>query len=116
MSAGMVGPAWAQEGIAMAVANETWWRQSEWLDRVAEKPFSIDTMEQAVPYTLNSDQALLFYVQAAAMVTCALQDEPGGLVGLVRSLRQRRGGALDYTLSGRADPRFFRACANSLSR
>jgi hypothetical protein len=116
MSAGLVGPAWAQEGIAMTVANETWWRQREWLDRVADKPFSIETMEQAVPYTLSSDQAVLFYVQAAAMVTCALQDEPGGLVALVRSLRQARGGALDYRLSARADPRFLRACANELSR
>jgi hypothetical protein len=116
MSSGLVGPAWAQEGIAMTVANETWWRQTEWLDRVADKPLSIESMEQAVPYTLSSDQALLFYVQAAAMVTCALSDEPGGLVAFVRSLRRSRGGAVDYTLPRLADPRFFRACANELSR
>lgn len=117
MSAGLMGPAWAQEGIAMTVANETWWRQREWLDRVAEKPFAIETMEQAVPYTLSSEHATSFYVQAAAMVACALQDEQaGGLVGLVRALRRSRGGALDYTLPGLADPRFFRACAKQLVR
>jgi hypothetical protein len=116
MSTGLIGPAWAQEGIAMTVANETWWRQRVWLDRVAEKPFSLDSMEQAVPYTLTSEQATLFYVQAAAMVTCALQNEQGGLVALVSSLRQARGGALDYTLPALADPRYFRACANKLSQ
>jgi hypothetical protein len=116
ISSGLVGPAWAQEGIAMTVANETWWRQREWLERVAEEPFSIETMEQAVPYTLSSQDASLFYVQAAAMVACALQDEEGGLSGLARSLRQSRGGVLDYTLSGWADPRHFRTCANELLR
>jgi hypothetical protein len=116
MSTGLIGPAWAQEGIAMTVANETWWRQHAWLDRVAEKPFSLESMERAVPYTLSSEQAALFYVQAAAMVTCALADEQGGLVALVRSLRQSRGGALDYTLPALADPRSFRACANELLR
>jgi hypothetical protein len=116
MSSGLIGPAWAQEGIAMTVANETWWRQRGWLDRVADKPFSIESMEQAVPYTLESEQATLFYVQAAAMVACALQNEDGGLVGLVQSLRRSRGGALEYTLPGLADPRFFRACARALSR
>jgi hypothetical protein len=117
ISSGLVGPAWAQEGIAMTVANETWWRQREWLDRVAQKPFSIESMEQAVPYTLSSEHATLFYVQAAAMVACALNDaDEGGLPGLLRSLRRSRSGALDYTLPGLSDPRFFRACANKLLR
>jgi hypothetical protein len=116
ISSGLVGPAWAQEGIAMTVANETWWRQPSWLERVAEKPFSIESMEQLVPYTLSSDQASLFYVQAAAMVTCALQNEEGGLAGLVRSLRRSRGAVLSYTLPGLADPRSFRICANELMR
>ncbi len=117
MSWGLVGPAWAQEGIAMTVANETWWRQRGWLDRVAEKPFSIESMEEAVPYTLSSEHATLFYVQAAAMVACALQDdEERGLAGLVRSLRRSRSGALDYALPGLADPRYFRACAKELLR
>jgi hypothetical protein len=116
ISSGLVGPAWAQEGIAMTLANETWWRQTSWLERVAEKPFSIESMEQVVPYTLSSDQASLFYVQAAAMVTCALQNEEGGLAGLVRSLRRSRGGVLSYTLPGLVDPRSFRICANELMR
>jgi hypothetical protein len=116
MSSGLIGPAWAQEGIAMTVANETWWRQRGWLDRVADKPFSIESMEQAVPYTLESEQAALFYVQAAAMVACALQEEDGGLVGLVQSLRRSRAGAVAYTLPRLADPRFFRACAKALTR
>jgi hypothetical protein len=115
ISAGIVGPAWAQEGVAMTVARETWWKQPQWLDRVAARPFSLDVMESAVPYTLRSDQALLFYVQAAAMVACALRDEPGGVAGLVRSLAERSsGGAVDYTLPPLAEPRALRACRNAL--
>ena len=115
ISAGIVGPAWAQEGIAMTVARETWWKQPRWLDRVAERPFSLEVMESAVPYTLRSDQALLFYVQAGAMVACALRDEPGGIAALARALAEGSDGTgLAYSLPPLAEPRWLRACADLL--
>jgi hypothetical protein len=116
-TAGIVGPAWAQEGIAMTVARETWWRQRGWLERVASRPFSIDAMESAVPYTLSSEQALAFYVQAAAMVACAVHDRPKGLLDMVQALRlPSTGGDLDYDLPPLAEPRAFRACSELLLR
>jgi hypothetical protein len=115
VSAGVVGPAWAHEGIAMLVARETWWRQREWLERVAERPFALEDMESAVPYTLESEQATLFYVQSAAMVACAVQEEPGGLKAFVQALASgSRGTRLTYELPSLADPRFFRACSREL--
>jgi hypothetical protein len=117
MSAGIVGPTWAQEGIAMGVARETWWLERGWLERVAEHPFSLDVMERAVPYTLSSEQAVLFYVQAAAMVACATLDEPAGLASLVRALAPRaRSSGVDYTLPPLAEPAALRACATELLR
>lgn len=116
-SAGVAGPAWAHEGIAMLVARETWWSQREWLERVAERPFALDDMETVVPYTLSSEQATAFYVQAAAMVACAIHEEPGGLKALVQELAGgSRGGGVSYQLPPLADPRHFRACVRQLSR
>jgi hypothetical protein len=116
MSGGMVGPAWAQEGIAMIVAQETWWR-GHWLARLMESPFSLEVMEEAVPYKMTSDQALLFYVQSAAMVTCAARDEPDGLVGLVRTLYGDSPAAnSSYELPDPAEPSRWRACSSSLRR
>lgn len=116
-TAGIVGPAWAQEGIAMTVARETWWRRRGWLERVAARPFSIDAMESAVPYTLSSEQALAFYVQAAAMVACAVHEQPQGLRHLVDGLRPAsQGSALEYELPPLAEPRAFRACSALLLR
>jgi hypothetical protein len=101
----------------MTVARETWWRQRGWLERVASRPFSIDAMERAVPYTLSSEQALAFYVQAAAMVACAVHDRPRGLSNLVQALRPESNGAdLDYELPPLAEPRAFRACSELLLR
>jgi hypothetical protein len=114
-SVGVVAPAWAHEGIAMLVARETWWRQPEWLERVAERPFALEDMESAVPYTLESEQATQFYVQAAAMVACAIRDEPGGLKTMIRDLAAgARGGQLSYELPPLANPRFFRSCTREL--
>ena len=99
----------------MTVARETWWKQPRWLDRVAERPFSLEVMESAVPYTLRSDQALLFYVQAGAMVACALRDEPGGIAALARALAEGSDGTgLAYSLPPLAEPRWLRACADLL--
>lgn len=114
MTAGIIGPTWAQEGIAMLVARETWWRQERWLERVAERPFSLETMENAVPYTLSSEQATLFYVQAAAMVACAVLDEPTGLLSLVQALAPGADGQLEYALPPRSAPAALRACAREL--
>jgi hypothetical protein len=113
MTSGLVAPAWAQEGIAMNVARETWWQTNEWLDRVAARPFSIDVMERTVPYTMTSEQSLAFYVQAAAMVWCSTLDEPEGLRGLVRKLISS-GSTLDYELPPLAEPSGLRACTREI--
>jgi hypothetical protein len=112
---GFLGPTWAQEGIAMYVARETWWRTPAWLARVAEAPFALEDIERAVPYKLRSDQALLFYVQSAALVTCAVSGEPEGVAGLVRSLYgERRGDELSYDLPDLARPSDWSRCLDSL--
>jgi len=113
MTSGLVAPAWAQEGIAMNVARETWWQTSEWLDRVAARPFTLDIMERTVPYTMTSEQSLAFYVQAAAMVWCSTLDDPEGLRGLVRKL-QSSSPTLDYELPPLADPSSLRACSREI--
>jgi hypothetical protein len=115
-SAGLLGPAWAQEGIAMHVAGETWWRGG-WMTRVLERPFSLEVMESAVPYTLRSDQAGLFYAQSAAMVACASRDDPRGLAGLVESLAAgNERGELRYQLPSAAAPIAWRSCFTDLAR
>jgi hypothetical protein len=115
-SAGLLGPAWAQEGIAMHVAGETWWRGG-WMTRVLERPFSLEAMESAVPYTLRSDQAGLFYAQSAAMVACAIRDDARGLRGLVESLAAgNERGELSYQLPSAAAPAAWRSCFADLAR
>jgi len=115
MAAGLLGPAWAQEGIAMNVARETWWQTPEWLERIAAQPYSIEIMERTVPYTMTSEEALSFYVQAGAMVRCATLNDPDGLRGLVQRLRAGgSGGSLQYELPALADPSSLRACARAL--
>jgi hypothetical protein len=113
MTSGLVAPAWAQEGIAMNVARETWWQTGEWLERVAARPFALDVMERTVPYTMTSEQALAFYVQAAAMVWCSTLDDPEGLRGLVRKL-STSGSTLDYELPPLAEPSSLRACTREI--
>ncbi|HTV20030.1 MAG TPA: hypothetical protein VMG12_15205 [Polyangiaceae bacterium] len=115
-SAGLIGPAWAQEGIAMHMADETWWREG-WMSRLLERPFSLEVMESAVPYTLRSDQAALFYAQSAAMVACAIQGDPRGLRGLVESLAAgSERGELSYQLPAAAAPLAWRRCFSDLAR
>jgi hypothetical protein len=117
MSRGFIAPTWAQEGIAMNVAQESWWRGRQWLERVMDSPFSLAEVEVAIPYTMRSDQAVLFYVQSAAMVTCAARDQPDGVAGLVRSLYDEHpGDESSYELPERADPSEWRACFKSLLR
>lgn len=115
-SAGLLGPAWAQEGIAMHMAGETWWRGG-WMARVLERPFSLEVMESAVPYTLRSDQAGSFYAQSAAMVACAIRGDPRGLRGLVESLAAGNDrGQLSYQLPSAAAPTAWRRCFSDLAR
>jgi hypothetical protein len=111
MTAGIIGPAWAQEGIAMHVAREEWWLRRELLERVSQRPFSIDSMETAIPYTLVTEQAVLFYVQAGAMVECATRDTPEGIAGLVGALNMLpEGDMLSYQLPVLAEPSRFQSC------
>jgi hypothetical protein len=115
-AAGLLGPAWAQEGIAMHMAGETWWRGG-WMARVLERPFSLEVMESAVPYTLSSEQAGLFYAQSAAMVACAIQGDPRGLRGLFESLAAGNDrDELSYQLPSAAAPSAWRSCFSDLAR
>lgn len=115
MAAGVVGPAWAQEGIAMHVAGETWWQEPRWLRRLSDDYFSLDDMDSVVPYTLRADQAVLFYAQSAAMVACASEVEANGLAGLVSALRAGSDGReLSYDLPAAVAPSSWRACLGTL--
>jgi hypothetical protein len=115
MTAGVIGPAWLQEGLAMHVARETWWRRPELLQRLLDRPFGLSTMETMVPYTLENDQAVLFYVQAAAMVECTTREPDSTLSGLLSELDvQQAGESLDYGLPARAELSALRECVREL--
>jgi hypothetical protein len=91
MNAGLRGPAWAQEGIAMHAADERWWRDRARLARLKVEALGLESMEESIPYKLSTDQALMFYVEAAAMVQCVLASKHWALHELVAALR----GSLD---------------------
>lgn len=115
MTHGLLGPNWAQEGIAMQVAREDWWLSEHWLGQVADRPFAMDSMERAIPYTLSSEQAVLFYVQAAAMVACAARQQPDGLAGLVATLGASHSKTeVSYDLAVPATPAELRVCIRTL--
>jgi hypothetical protein len=115
MTAGVIGPAWLQEGMAMHVARETWWRRPELLQRLLDRPFGLSTMETMVPYTLENDQAVLFYVQAAAMVECTTREPDSTLSGLLSELDvQQADESLDYGLPARAELAALRECVREL--
>jgi hypothetical protein len=86
-SSGLSSPAWAQEGIAMLVAGETWWRAPARLQALARLPFSIEQMEGSIPYKLPAEQAVGFYVQAALTVQCVLARRGWSLGQLAEALR-----------------------------
>ncbi len=86
-SSGLSSPAWAQEGIAMLVARETWWRAPARLQALARSPFSIEQMEALIPYKLPAEQAVGFYVQAALTVQCVLARREWSLRELAETLR-----------------------------
>lgn len=119
ISAGLLGPTWAQEGIAMHVARERWWLDRSWLARVAARPLSLGAMEQAIPYTLSSEQAVLFYVQSASMVACAIKDDDFGVRGLFLALSappNPSGPELSYDLPEALEPAAWRRCIHALMR
>jgi hypothetical protein len=87
MSSGLRGPAWAQEGLAMHAADERWWMRPAQLAKVTSRPFSLEQMEEIVPYKLVEEQSITFYVQAAAMVGCILVRKRMDLAGVVDALQ-----------------------------
>ncbi len=118
MSAGLLGPTWAQEGIAMHVARETWWRSATWLGRLTSEPLPLSAMEQAIPYTLSSEQAAAFYAQSASMVFCAAEAHEAGLRGLFLDLSGAPSSSSEYgyDLPEVLQPFAWRRCLDDLVR
>ncbi|WP_437989589.1 translation initiation factor IF-2 [Sorangium sp. So ce145] len=119
MSHGMLGPAWAQEGIAMVVAQETWWLNPARIEQVRDAPMSLQLMEQAVPYTLRTDDALMFYVQAAGMVRCFVRGDDARLRRLMRAMGADEEAARDGSsdeLAQLLEPSTWESCIDYLMR
>jgi hypothetical protein len=113
-SSGFIGPAWAQEGIAMSLAQERWWRDPRYLRALIADPFSLAEMDGTVPYKLPSEQAVAFYVQSAALVECLLQARKWSPADLLLALRAGAGAdALTYELPELDQADFLRSCALS---
>jgi hypothetical protein len=119
ISSGLLGPAWAQEGIAMNVANETWWRDRRWYRALLDHPFGIDDLDESIPYQLVPDQAVLFYAQSAALVACVLETKAWGLDALFGALQRRAGVSgetLIYELPEVEHASFLRGCLERWSK
>ena len=86
-SAGLMAPAWAQEGIAMNIARERWWADGRFLRALVDAPFAMDEMDHAIAYKLKPEQAVAFYVQSAAMVECLMHERRWSLRQLFEALR-----------------------------
>lgn len=113
-TSGVVGPAWAQEGIAMLVAQETWWRAPARLRALLGEPFSAEQMDSLIPYKLSSDQAVGFYVQAAWTVQCLLARRRWSLAKLAETLRaSSEPNAVSYDLPELDEATFLSSCATS---
>jgi hypothetical protein len=111
-SSGLVGPAWAQEGIAMNLAGETWWRERPRLQALLQAPFTAQQMDELIPYKLRVDQAVSFYVQAALTVQCVLQRRGWSLQQLADTLRAGNGAnAVSYALPELTESAFLSSCA-----
>jgi hypothetical protein len=117
-SSGLLGPAWAHEGIAMAVAQETWWMDRRWLDALLDHPIGIQDLDERVPYKLAPEPALEFYAQSAALVACLLDRRHWELDALFSALTQRanNGEALIYELPEVEYPSFLRGCVERWSQ
>jgi hypothetical protein len=111
-TSGVVGPAWAQEGIAMLVAQETWWRAPARVRTLLAEPFSTEQMESLIPYKLSSDQAVGFYVQAAWTVECLLARRRWSLAQLADTLRaSSEPDVVSYDLPELDEATFLSSCA-----
>jgi hypothetical protein len=118
-SSGLIGPAWAQEGMAMNLAQETWWRERRWLTALLDHPFSMDDLDDHVPYKLVPDQALQFYAQSAALVACVLDSrhwEPDALLAALLQRANGGGETLSYDLPEVEYPSFLRGCLERWSQ
>lgn len=113
-SSGLSGPAWAQEGIAMLVARETWWRTPARLQALARMPFSPEQMDSLIPYKLPSEQAVGFYVQSALTVQCVLDARGWSLRELANNLRTGTGpDSISYDLPELQSSSFVVTCLRS---
>jgi hypothetical protein len=112
ISSGLLGPAWAQEGIAMNIAGETWWQTRRWYSAILDHPFGIDDLDESIPYQLVPDQAVQFYAQSAALVACVLESKRWGLDALFNALRPAgtAGDTLRYDLPEVGRVSFLRSC------
>jgi len=114
-SHGLLGPAWAQEGLALLLASETWWSEPRWLQQVADSPLELEALEQDLPEKLPSREAALFSAQAAVMVSCAADAYEDHLAGLVEALGASIAhDELSYQLPELAEPSNLSACLEGL--
>lgn len=114
---GLRGPAWAQEGIAMLVARETWWRAPAHLQALSRISFSPEQMEELIPYKLPAEQAVGFYVQSALTVQCLLTRRQWTMRELAETLRSSSDSdAVTYDLPELQLSSFVSGCALALGR
>ncbi len=110
-SSGLGGPAWAQEGIAMLVAQETWWQAPARLQALTLLAFSPEQMDGLIPYKLSPDQAVTFYVQSALTVQCLIARRGWSLQQLFEALRRGSGfDSINYDLPELQESSFVSSC------
>jgi hypothetical protein len=110
MNNGFVGPTWVQEGVAMQVAGEDWWLAPQWLERLSARPPPLEVMDEAIPYTLEAEEAFLFYARAAAMVSCTARENEFGLRGVLSAFATSNAGALSYQVPGQLGAAAWQRC------
>jgi hypothetical protein len=85
-------PMWLHEGLAMRIAEETWWRRTRYnlADWLKNEHVPFEAMVTAFPHTADSKFALAAYYQSLRMVE--FLTDPRGDVG-VRALVRQLGSA-----------------------
>jgi len=111
---GLVGPAWAQEGIAMILSGELWWQQRARLQSLLRAPFSAEQMDELIPYKLPAQQAAVFYVQAALTARCLMRVRGWSLQQLADALRSSSESSISDEFPELTDSSFLRGCVASL--
>jgi len=115
-ASGLTGPAWAQEGIAMIMARETWWQRPSRLQALLQTSFSVEDAERLIPYKLPAEQALSFYVQSALTVQCLRHLRGWSLRDLADALRiGHRAGSVSYDFPELEQSSFLSNCVATLS-